>query len=159
MRKYIEYNSLWNQGIKNFDNGFCTVVAVATICGMSYMRAYKKMMREGRKKRRGAHPITYRTLLRKQGYLVERVDFRRDGVKTIAQAQANYVSGKYLIESRGHISAIVDGDLNDWTNPEKVEGNARKSGRHVVDVHKCTYVGTDKTYKQYKKRVIGDLLQ
>ena len=147
MPHYIEYEELARNGIKYFDRNFCTVIALATVCDLSYRRAYKKLEREGRKKGRGTYPFEYHQAIKKQGYRIDRVDFRKDGVRTLAQAQKKYTSGKYLVETRKHISAIVNGDLNDWTNPEKTKRFKKKqrSRREVVTVFKCIYEG--RTYK------------
>tara|TARA_R110002126_G_scaffold162071_1_gene310027 strand:+ start:107 stop:547 length:441 start_codon:yes stop_codon:yes gene_type:complete len=137
---YIKYKELEFEGMKNRDSGFCTVVAVATICNLSYKRAYKKMQKLGRRHRQGAYAGTYHQAIKNQGYRIEGVDHLADGVRTLGQAQTKYTDGKYLIQTRGHISASVNGDLNDWANPEN-NTRKKKSMRHVLTVSKCIYIG------------------
>ena len=59
------YEQLNKQAIKKRDYNHCTVIATATVCEMSYNRAYKKLERVGRMHRRGTW--MFYEVIRRQG--------------------------------------------------------------------------------------------
>ena len=122
------YQQLNKQAIKKRDYGYCTVIATATVCEMSYNRTYKKLERVGRKHRRGTW--MFYEVIRRQGYDMQKVENTRG--MTVSKFAELYPKGTYLLHVRAHAIAIVDGVINDHTSEEVLK---RKSKRRIKNCH------------------------
>lgn len=112
--KMQTYEELKKIGQKYYnDNNFCTVIAVATVCKMSFGRARIKMQEAGRKHQNGAYAHQYHQVIKNRGFRLEEVaGFRGCHVKTMGQKLGK---GTYLVQVNRHVLAIVDGVINDWS--------------------------------------------
>jgi len=108
------YESLAEVGRKHYkDTNFCTVVAVATVCEMSFGKARIKMEKAGRPHRYGAYQWQYHEVIQRRGYKIEPVyGYEGHHVKTMGKKLGQ---GKWLVNVRGHVLAVVDGKINDWS--------------------------------------------
>lgn len=94
----------------------CTVKAVSIACQVPYSEAHQYLKSLGRKNRRGHHwqanGIGYAEALHKIGVEGVEVGFRSKTVKTLAR---ELTKGHYMVKVKGHVLAIVDGKVEDWT--------------------------------------------
>lgn len=111
MRKYKDLDLVAKKYYK--DSNFCSVVAVATVCNMSFGKARIKMEKAGRPHRKGAYQWHYHEVIKRRGFKLEPVyGFEGHHAKTMGKKLS---SGTYLVSVRGHVLAIVDGVINDWS--------------------------------------------
>ena len=107
----------------------CTVVATAAACGISYEEAHAACAKFGRKARKGMKRSQYLEAIKSLGFEVETVSMRdiiskypgnHKNLKSITThhpARFNNVwrdGGRYLLNSNGHVSACINGELHDW---------------------------------------------
>jgi len=144
MKQYEDYQTMEKIGIEKYkDTGFCTVVAVATVTGMSFARAHKKMSKNGnRKLRRGANLFDMFKVIESHGYKVTDIGYNGFYGKamTLSEAAKLYDRGTYLISTHKHITAVVDGDINDHTNPERTTYRKKTSKAKVLKICKVTKI-------------------
>ena len=95
------------------ENNYCAVIAVAIAADVSYGKARSYLFKEGRKDGKGTPPVwTYRALA-KLGYTTS--EYSGKYPKTLATAARVLPKrGTFLIHTRGHISAVKEGVLQDW---------------------------------------------
>ena len=95
------------------ENNYCAVIAVAIAADVSYGKARSYLFKEGRKDGKGTYPVwTYRAL-NKLGYGT--LDYSGRYPKTLATAARILPKrGTFAIHTRGHISVVQDGVLQDW---------------------------------------------
>ena len=125
MRKYEDLALVAKKYYK--DSNFCSVVAVATVCNMSFGKARIKMEKAGRPHRKGALSDTFHNVIKNRGFDIEFVPgYWGHQVKTMGKKLGK---GTYLVEIRNHVIAFVDGVCNDWS-----DGRCFK----VICVHKVT---------------------
>ena len=103
------------------ENNYCAVIAVAIAADVSYGKARSYLFKEGRKDGKGTYPAwTYRAL-EKLGYTT--TEYNGKYPKTLATAARILPKrGTFAIHTRGHISVVQDGVLQDWaatTNSRK----------------------------------------
>lgn len=96
----------------------CTVKAIAIACDKPYRMVHAMLKEEGRKDRRGCfQPEQFRTINR-LGYKLTRVEgeapFRFGGTVTTLPKRLPS-KGNYIAYVRGHIIAVKDGKIEDWT--------------------------------------------
>jgi hypothetical protein len=97
----------------------CTVKAVAVVCDIDYKDAHELLAHYGRKHRKGAVDCeTTWPALNSLG--VKMVEVKLSSLpkhpKTIRTLERVIPkNGKYLVNVRGHIVAISDGEVIDWT--------------------------------------------
>ena len=126
------YEQLNKQAIKKRDHNHCTVIATATVCEMSYNRAYKKLERVGRMHRRGTW--MFYEVIRRQGYDMQQVKNTRG--MTVSKFAELYPKGTYLLHVREHAIAIVDGVINDHTNEEILKHKSKRRIKHCHQIIK-----------------------
>lgn len=100
----------------------CTVKAVAIACQIPYKEAHQYLRNLGRKRGCGwyesdhwrgmRHISGYVDNLHKIGVEHEQIEVRS---KTVSQIVNELKSGHYMVKVRGHILALVDGKVEDWT--------------------------------------------
>lgn len=96
----------------------CTVKATALACRIPYEEAHAICAEAGRKPRQGAYTHKIADLLEHKGYRVKRFNPRQPNgsrytPKTIGKRLNR---GHYMCQVRGHVFAVVDGKVLDWTN-------------------------------------------
>ncbi len=107
----------------------CTVVATAAVCGVSYEEAHAACAKLGRKPRKGMPHLKYIEAIKSLGFEVELVPAEKfiakypgnhknlKSITTHHPARFNNVwrdGGRYILNSRGHVSACINGELHDW---------------------------------------------
>ena len=120
------------------DRGYCTVLATATVCEMSFSKTFYKLQATGRKTRTGIYQPQYFDLIKARGFdIVKLRDFRRCPVSQVLKQIPK--KGKFLVNIRQHVIAVVDGVINDWTEDEYHRGHVSRTGRPcarpVLEVH------------------------
>lgn len=92
----------------------CAVKAVAIACSVDYAKAHALLKKLGRQNRRGTMTHTTLKAIHELGFkaVPQPLDRLPRTVKTIAPALKG---GTYLVKTRGHILAVVDGQTEDWT--------------------------------------------
>lgn len=113
--KFYTYKELHEVGINHYnDRGFCSVIAIAVACHVSYGKAYNTMKRNGRRDRDGASMLQIRCAVKELGYNIEEIEgFYGKQVKTMARRLSQ--NDNYMVLVRGHILAIRGGIVEDWT--------------------------------------------
>ena len=116
------------------DSGFCTVIALAVACDISFGKAYHTYKRLGRKDRRGTYEDMQLKALAK---FKKKAVFDRDKTAMFRDKTVNQLlkhtadwKGRYWVYIRGHVIAIRDGVCEDWTAME------RACRRKVLNVYK-----------------------
>lgn len=111
---YPKYEDLRRTAVRHYnDNNFCTVVAVASVTGMSFGKARIKMEKAGREHKKGAYDFQYHEVIQRRGYKLERVlGYRGHHVRTMGKKLKG--QGNFLVKVRGHVLAVMDGVINDW---------------------------------------------
>jgi len=111
------------------ENNYCAVIAVAVVADVSYGKARSYLFKEGRKDGKGTPPIWTYNALEKLGYI--RTDYNGRYPKTLATAVRILPKrGTFLIHTRGHISAVKDGVLQDWA----ASTGSRKRVLDIIEV-------------------------
>ncbi len=106
----------------NKETNDCGVIAMSIVCRTTYKAAHKALQRNGRKQRNGA--TTYELL----GAVVNH-GFKIEGVKKLKQKNGSRYTpktigdklnrGYYLCFCNNHVFAVVNGDVEDWTEGRK----------------------------------------
>lgn len=130
MREY-SYQELAKIGAKYYkDRNFCTVVALAVTCQQSFGKAYHTMKRLGRQDTKGAqYGLIYKA--------VDILGFKAEKVNGLYGKQVKSVTkllpstGLYMVHVRGHVLAVRNGEVIDWT-----EGRAHR----IIRVYKIERV-------------------
>ena len=116
------------------DTNFCTVIATATVCKMSYSKAYYKMKQQGRKDRRGTYQPQYFNVIKARGFDIKRFDFKSCTVHTVLRQLPS--KGTFLVNVSRHVIAVVDGVINDWSADEyHIEHNGKPCYRRVKEIN------------------------
>jgi hypothetical protein len=119
----------------------CAVRALSNLLDCSYGLAHRKLAKHGRKHGKGSPWYSIRLATKEicemksrtvswhgyPEYSAAASKFGGYNVQTIGQFQRSHPKGVYLIAMRGHVVAVVDGELIDWT--------ASTSRRHKVTGH------------------------
>jgi len=119
MKQYEDYETMNRIAkYKYLDSGYCSVIATATVTGLSFARARRKLERLGRKWCKGLPYGVYKKAIEQQGYKVTTCRYDLVGT-TVNQAAKQLPQGKFLIRINKHVLAIVDGVVNDWSEGRK----------------------------------------
>lgn len=118
----MNYIDAKNEADKRGERNDCAVKALAIAAGMPYGVAHLLFKKYGRKDRRGTRRYITKLVV---NYLKEHHGFtsiplrdprKADGsrftMKTIGQ---RYYRGRYLVFVSGHVAAMIDGKIEDWT--------------------------------------------
>ena len=111
------------------ENNYCAVIAVAIAADVSYGKARSYLFKEGRKDGKGTPPLWTYNALEKLGYA--KAEYSGRYPKTLATAARVLPKrGTFLIHTRGHISAVQDGVLQDWA----ASTGSRKRVLDIIEV-------------------------
>jgi hypothetical protein len=126
----------------------CTVVAISICCGVSYATAHAALKAAGRKDKRGTYRHQQYVAIRSLGFEVrewsarEKIEmimsYPKKGIagltthqpRRFAAAWAPHRDKTLLLYSRGHVSAMKDGVVQDWAI------NRAKQVFDVVEVYR-----------------------
>ena len=116
----INYKSCAKVGAAMNDNGFCSVIALATACQIPHKKAYAVMREQGRKHKRGAYTSQSEAAVKALGFDWSNVTEDYPEVKTPVSAAANLPKNKtFMIVVSGHIFTVRNGIVEDWTEGRK----------------------------------------
>jgi hypothetical protein len=123
-----DFNKLNHVAQRHYgERRMCGVIAVASITGMSFGRARVKMAKQGRKHAGSSNIYQIIGALEQRGFTVA-TGMAPDEPLTVVDLAAELEAecgGSYLILSARHITASVDGLVNDWA----AEANRPKGKR------------------------------
>mgnify|MGYP003655397946 CR=1 FL=1 len=110
------YTELSKVGRKYYsDKAFCSVIALAVGCDLSFGTALSISRKSGRDHRRGANIYGIFRAFALAGKRLEKIPVDSHG-KTLTTAERNAPkTGRYIYFVRGHVACIRDGVLEDWT--------------------------------------------
>jgi hypothetical protein len=96
----------------------CTVKALTAATGLSYDECHHALAKQGRKPRKGCHFHTVgKRAAADLGFLMETMDWRDYSAKTMISAERDrrLAKGRYVLQVRAHVAALVDGKVIDWS--------------------------------------------
>lgn len=95
----------------------CTVKAIALACDVSYGKAHRLLAKMGRKKGRGVTMAVIAKALNQLGYPVDIHGMLNHSAVdlTIKRFAREYSEGRYIVCTKAHAIAVVEGELKDWT--------------------------------------------
>jgi hypothetical protein len=93
----------------------CAVVAIAIACQVEYRLAHYLLKKRGRKYRRGTRMNDIVHVVKLLGYRLTPVPVKSKTVRTLGREMVN-TEGHYFVRATGHVLAIVDGSVQDWTS-------------------------------------------
>ena len=109
------YDELYETGVKYYgDDNNCSVVSLAVACKVSYGKAFNVYKKLGRKTGKGTYKEIQMQAFRELGYKLERVHCKAKTVKTLPNHLPK--QGQFIAYVRGHVLAIDDGIVKDWTD-------------------------------------------
>lgn len=93
----------------------CTVLALMTTTGLSYQKAQDFLTEEGRKTGFGLRSDWLSEALTSIGFVLQNTS---TGIPLKEAVNTHCSKGKYLVRTRNHAFAIIDGVVHDWKMPE-----------------------------------------
>lgn len=114
-RHVMTYEECARVGRKHHsDTNFCSVVAMAVGCDIAFSRARAIMTKYiGRRNGSGTYRHHALKLIAVMGYEVKEVAIRSKTLKT-AQRELEGTSGTFFLYTRGHVSCVKNGVMQDW---------------------------------------------
>ena len=115
------------------ERGYCAVIAVSVAAQVPFGKARSLLHKQGRKQGKGTMPVWTYSVLRDLGYKqTPWVSMHQPWPKTLATAaRALPKQGTFLLHTRGHISCVRDGVLEDWAAD-------RKSRKRILEIVQVT---------------------
>lgn len=109
------YEELHKVGQRYYsDTGFCSVIATAVACDLSFGKALSFSRKVGRKHRKGSSLKMIHSMVALGGKKLTAID---NFGATLTTSERNAPkTGRYLFLVSGHIAAMRDGVLEDWSN-------------------------------------------
>ena len=102
----------------------CVVKALALVCQLPYKQVHDMLKSNGRRKGDGTNHITFdatKKTLEGMGYKFTQETPRyvypdgHEGKYTMKTIGGVYPEGNVLLQSTGHQAALIDGEIQDWT--------------------------------------------
>jgi hypothetical protein len=117
-RKHVTYASL-KQSASHYkgENNYCTVIAAALVLGWKFGKARAEWERRGRRTGRGTYFPDQVQFLTDHGVSLLPVNYIDGTLKTVTRKLSRY--GTFLVWSRGHVSVVRDGVLEDWATDSR----------------------------------------
>ncbi len=118
MKKYMKNKTAPFRAKQN-ERRDCSVIAMAIVARMTYKEAHAAMQEAGRRNGRGAHTYVSVAAIRKAGFSVEPVKNmkQKNGSKYTPKTIGKKLkTGYYICTAYGHIFAVVNGVVEDWTD-------------------------------------------
>ena len=110
----------------------CSVIATSIVCRVPYNHAHKALASQGRRCGGGAYLSWTLSAARGLGCKVDSIPFgkQKNGSGwTAASIGKRFPRGYYLVSMKGHIAALVNGEMQDWTDGRR---------HRVLSVYKVT---------------------
>ena len=122
------------------DTNFCSVIAMAVGCEIAFSRARAIMAKHiARQNGRGTYRHHALKLITNMGYEVREVSVHSRTLKTVQRELAG-TEGTYFVYTRGHVSCVKDGVMQDWSR-----NDIRPSSKRIENVFKI--IPTDKVVR------------
>lgn len=120
------------------ERGYCAVIAVSVAAQVPFGKARSLLHKQGRKQGKGTQPVWTYSVLRDLGYKqTPWVAMHQPWPKTLATAaRVLPKQGTFLLHTRGHISCVRDGVLEDWAAD-------RKSRKRILEIVQVTEMTED----------------
>ena len=127
------YTRTRNESVQVGETNDCSVVAFSIAFEISYKTSHAMHAKYGRKPRCGTSYKTHVLCVNEmelQGYTTEEIIPRKvyerygkviQGKYSLKSIGAAYPEGRYLVKVRGHILAMVDGVIEDWSEGRKLQ--------------------------------------
>lgn len=114
------FQKVKNESSKANESNDCAVKAIAIACNVPYKVAHKALANLGRRNRRGTLNSTIHTAIKQLGFELECITFKVKA-KTVTTLAADRAvkDGFFVAFVRGHIAAIVNGQIEDWTEGKR----------------------------------------
>ena len=129
--KEVNYDTL-KQAASHYrgENGYCSVIAIAIATGCKFGKAKSMMNKCGRESGKGAYleQINNALTMGNKGAVMYPMAGRR-GFTLMTATRNLPKQGTFLVYTRGHVTCIRDGILEDWS------AQSRKSVLSVFKVH------------------------
>lgn len=109
----------------------CVVLAISVACCLPYGAAHAEMKQHGRKDRHKTKLATYLKTVGNRIANYDLVPMPLASPSTIKQTVLKYPNGRYLVRTKGHLFAVVNGVIFD--SGEKHEGVKRR----VTNIWQC----------------------
>lgn len=118
------------------ERGYCAVIAVSVAAQVPFGKARSLLHKKGRKQGKGTMPVWTYSVLKNLGYKqTPWLHYKHEWPKTLATAtRVLPKTGTFLLHTRGHISCVRDGVLEDWAADRK----SRKRILEIVQVTEMT---------------------
>jgi hypothetical protein len=109
------YEELHKVGQRYYsDTGFCAVIATAVACDISFGKALSFSRKAGRKHRKGSSLAMIHSMMALGGKKMTPVD--NFGATLTTSERHAPKTGRYMFLVSGHVAAMRDGVLEDWTS-------------------------------------------
>jgi hypothetical protein len=120
---YAELNHVGSKYHK--DKNYCSLIATCVATGQPFSKIFRAYKEIGRRFRKGTHSGTQTMVLRKFGKKLTEDTDKADTYATltgVANDCHTWGAGVYWIYVRGHVAAVRDGVLEDWSAIRKYRG-------------------------------------
>lgn len=106
------YEKLRHAGMAHYNDwNFCSVIATATACNISFGKAKHKLENKGREHRKGCWH--FYDVIQDRGFALEEVDgYYNTFVRKLGE---RLPKGTYIVLTSRHVACMVDGVMNDWS--------------------------------------------
>ncbi len=120
------------------EKGYCAVIAVSVAAQVPFGKARSLLHKQGRKQGKGTRPAWTYSVLKNLGYKqTPWFPYKHEWPKTLATAtRVLPKQGTFLLHTRGHISCVRDGVLEDWAAD-------RKSRKRILEIVQVTAMAED----------------
>lgn len=113
-RKVTDYDRMVAESSDRGERNDCGVISLALACGVSYDGAHQALADAGRKNGRGSKVGAVVIAARALGFSAHLIKPRKR--MTVAKVGTHYPRGRYIVLTRSHAAAMVDGGVLDWMN-------------------------------------------
>jgi hypothetical protein len=111
-----EYSSAASRLNVTGDKNYCAPVALALTTGMDVELVNDEVIKKGwRRKKCGMSTWNMIRFLDHHRIDHEEIQFNGDSKGTMSTIGKRFPRGKFLVFVRGHVAALVDGEVQDWT--------------------------------------------
>jgi len=111
----MTYKELLNFSKEMREHNDCAVKAVTLVTGIHYVDVHGMMERLGRKRRKGTPDWITKEVLSQLGFMRIIIPVTAKTVRTLGR-DFHKRKGTYLVWVRGHVLAMIDGVVQDWTD-------------------------------------------
>jgi len=112
----IEYEQVKEASWKSGESRDCTVRSIALTTGEGYEMAHYALEEQGRVRRMSTSICSMFDACKSLGYKMERMKPEEyAGAKTAISAARMNLPGRYILSFSGHVAAMIDGKVLDWT--------------------------------------------